>query len=320
MINKLLPVFALTSLVMLGSCSTSKIVQTDVNDDVYYSVAEAKEATPVVYQQKEYVTSRDAYADEDSYSGYYDDYSVRINRFHRYSPWRSYYDTYYDPYYSPYSYNRYDRRGLNVNIYLGNSYGYGYNPYWMDSYYYGYGYYPYRPNYWGMNSYYNSYPYYPYYGGYYGNSGYYYGGMGRDVQSSPNYRPRPSRDFDAPNAIRRTTAPDRSGYAPGAGTITDTRSRTERYNDGNRVTPPSTTGSRTSSARPTRTESERPVRTSSAPSDDSRGSIQSRPTRVESSYPSSGSGSSSSSSGSSSGRSDSGSGSSSSSGRPTRGN
>ena len=317
MINRLLPIFALGSMLAFGSCSTSKLAQTDVNDDVYYSTAKAKEAVVVANQpsdvpaerERGYVTDRDVYADEDSYSGYYDDYSVRINRFHRYSPWRSYYDSYYDPYYSyhPYSYNRYHGHGARINIYLGGGYGYGYHPYWDNHYYWGYGH-PYRHNYWGLHSYYNS---YPYYGGYYGNNGYYYGGMGRDIQSSPNYRPRPNRDFNMPNA-RRTEAPGGSGYTPGNNTVTDRRSRTERYNDGNRVTPPASTGR----ARPEPSPA-RPTRTSTAPqrtSDDSRDRNQSRPTRVESNYPPSNSGSSS---GSSSGRS---SGGSSSSARPTRGN
>lgn len=318
MANRLLPIFGLASLLMLGACSTSKLSQTDVNDDVYYSVAQAKEAVPVVAQEKKYITNRDAYADEDSYSGYYDDYSVRINRFYRYSPWRSYYD-YYDPFYSynPYGYNRYSP-GVRVNVYVGGGYGYGYNPYWGNNYYGNYYGYPYHHNYWGMQSYYNT---YPYYGGYYGNNGSYYGGMGRDVQSSPNYRPRPMRDFEnAPNRSGRTSTPNGTGSVrDNSGTITDTRSRTERYNDENRVSPPSSTGSRTSSTRPPRSiESERPARTSSAPprtSDDSRTS--SRPTRIEPSTPSP----SYTPEPSSSGRSDSGSSSgSSSSGRPSRGN
>ncbi|HEY0669910.1 MAG TPA: hypothetical protein VGD22_17135 [Sphingobacteriaceae bacterium] len=316
MINRLLPILGIASLVVLGSCSTSKLIQNDVNDDVYYSVAQAKEAVPVVYQEKTHVTERDVYADEDSYSGYYDDYSVRINRFYRYSPWRNYYDSYYDPFYSysPYGYNRYSP-GVRVNVYIGGGY-YGYNPYWNNNYWGYYGY-PYRHNYWGMHSYYNT---YPYYGGYYGNNGYYYGGMGRDAQSSPNYRPRPVRDFDnISNGTRRPTSPGGSGaIRDNSGVITDTRSRTERYNDGNRVTPSSTTGSRTSSTRPSRTETERPARTSSVPqrtSDDSR--TYTRPTRIEPSTPSP----SYDSGSSSSGRGDSGSSSgSSSSGRPSRGN
>ncbi len=53
MINKLL--FSLTagSLIMLGACSTSKMAQTDTNDDVYYSIAKAKEAEVIAVVQQE---------------------------------------------------------------------------------------------------------------------------------------------------------------------------------------------------------------------------------------------------------------------------
>lgn len=304
MINKLLSFSAAALLLISTACSTSKLAQTDTHDDVYYSMAQAKEAA--IQQEKKYITERDVYADEDSYSdsysGYYDDYTTRINRFYRYSPWRGYYD--YDPFYSysPYGFNRFNRP-WGVNVYIGT--GFGYRP-WFDDYYWGYYGYPYRYNHWGLYSYYNA---YPYYGGYYGNYGGYYGGWGRDIQSSPNYRPRPSRGFENISA-----APGRTSVTDGARPV-DTRSRTERYNDGSSTTtsPRTSSGSSTrpASPRPTRTESARPQRSS----DESRGTYT-RPTRVENNYPSSGSGSSSS------GRSSNNNGGSSSTsgGRPTRGN
>ncbi|HXI01253.1 MAG TPA: hypothetical protein VNI52_13380 [Sphingobacteriaceae bacterium] len=318
MINKLLTPFAAASLLMFVACSTSKLAQTDNNDDVYYSVAQAKEAevVTVVQQEKKYVTESEIYADEESGARYYDDYSVRINRFYRYTPWRNYYDTYSynDPYYSynPYTYNRFNNRDLRMNVYIGHGYGYVYRPYDIYSGYYA----PrYNNNYWGLQSYYNT---SPYYGNNYG-SGSYYGGMGRDVQSSPDYRPRPVRGFDnIPNGQGTTTNPGTAGR-DASGTLTTPRSRAQRYGDDNSVTAPSSgTSNRPAekSSRPTRTDEPRPARTSSMPTertDQSRGNTESRPTRAETyTPPPSNSGSSSSS-----GRDNDGS---SSPARPNRGN
>lgn len=303
MINKLFPSFATALLFILGACSTERLAQSDTQDDVYYSVAKAKEAEVVVQQDKNYVTENEVYADESAYTGYYDDYSVRINRFYRYTPWRNYYDTwsYYDPFYTYSPYNRFNSRDFRVNVYVGQSYGY--NPFWNDNYYYGYWGYPYNNyNRWGLQSYYNT---YPYYGGYYGNNGSYYGGMGRDIQSSPDYRPRPARGFEnILNAPGRTSVTPGSAGRDASGAILNPRSRAERYDPRNTgITPPSTGNTRPAST------SSRPPRSSPEPS---RG-IEMRPTRVENNFPPPSSGSSPSSGGSDNG-------SSSSSARPTRGN
>lgn len=188
------------ALILLGSCATSKsTAQLDQNDDVYYSVASAKEqpetvAQPVTETKREsdYVTDEQLYGDANSNS-YYGDYAGRIYRFRDYTPWRSYYsDIYslYDPYFvnpfysnSFYS-NYYGYNGLGLSFGIGG--GFFYNP-WRT---YGYG-----NGFWGPYSYYNYwapsyYGYYPSYGG-----GYYGGGYGNinPDRRSPNYRPRPER-------------------------------------------------------------------------------------------------------------------------------
>lgn len=234
MMKRLYFVFAAAAILTLGACSTSKLAQNN-DDDVYYAKAKAKEVPQYVAQKKEptYRTDEQLYADSSSYdrrdeyaSNNYDynnyDYSTRINRFYRYSPYRSYYDPYYsyryDPWYD-YSY----RPG--VSIYL----GYNSPRYWNENYYWIYGYNSpnYYNNYWGTYSYYNSYP--GYYGnnGYYGNGNYYggYSNSGRDY-SSPNYRPRPNREGYSSNGQIYTpnsqpgnnnipNRPSRTGINPG---------------------------------------------------------------------------------------------------------
>ncbi|MHB1177780.1 MAG: hypothetical protein ACYCZO_05555 [Daejeonella sp.] len=197
MIKKSTYLLAIPAILFMGSCATSKQTaqQVDQNDDVYYSVAQAREATEVIAQVKpennsanDYVTDDELYRDGygNTYSG---DYAERIYRFRNYAPWRSYSDnyySYYDPFYSPYSF--YGSPGISFSVGINNGF-YNYNP-WR---YYGNNY---GSNFWGPQSYYSSWNRFGlgYGGGYYGG-GYYGGGYGvaGNVYTSPNYRPRPVR-------------------------------------------------------------------------------------------------------------------------------
>ncbi len=330
MIKNLLPSFALLSVILMYGCSSGRLAQQNQNDDVYYSAARAKVVPEAEPQASEYQAETEEYQEpegeyyEEEYAS--DDYAARIRRFYRYSPWRGYYDYSdpFDPFYYSYSRFPYYRPGLSLSFYIGRpyydpfSYGFGYgylgSPYYRYGYgYYGYGYNPWGYNRWGLYSYYNSYP------GYYG--------AGRTFYASPNYRPRPSRDFD--NIYGSPSRPGGRASVRPDGRVTDTRTRAERYGDGRgsgtsgdvRSTRPAPT----STARPTRTEAARPSRSSGTPaksSSPSRGESSSRPTRTErytpppSPAPTSQRSSSESSSSSGSSRSSSGS----SSGRPSRGN
>src|SRR5215217_4811691 len=90
---------ALTTLVV-ASCSAPRFAQNNSYDDVYNSVAQAKE-----YKQQVPVRNSDdrdsEYNNQDEFYGasdpYYDmDYSSRINRFSYGGPsWRGYYDPYF---------------------------------------------------------------------------------------------------------------------------------------------------------------------------------------------------------------------------------
>ena len=333
MIKKLLPASALLSLFLISACSTGKVAVQNQNDDVYYSVAQAQEVpeqtetAPV--QSDEVATDSDNYREdylEEDYRDY--DYATRINRFHRYSPWRSYYDYYdfYDPFdpfnnrfgYSPY-YNRF-YTGLRINLYFGRPwydpffYGYGARfPY----YGYGYGYgYPYGYNRWGgIYSYYNTFPGY-------------YSGVGRTYYASPNYRPRPSRDFDNTYGSPERGGGSGRGSVRPDGRVLDTRTRADRYGEGRSSgSYPSTIRSSrpetTSGARPSRTDVSRPAKSSGTTTRSGQNSSGSsaRPTRTEQYTPPPAPASTSerSSSGSSSSSSPSRSSSESSSGRPSRG-
>lgn len=276
MIKKFIHLLAIPSILLLGACATTKTAQQiDQNDDVYYSVAQAKEEAEVVQQQpkaaevqnSDYVTNDELYGDAYGNDYYEGDYSSRIYRFRNYSPWRNYYDSWYnngfDPYYnnSFYSYNYYNGPGFGINIGIGNGYYNNYNP-WR---YYGYNY---SGNYWGPYSYYNTYnPYGIGYGGGYGG-GYYGGNYGNNpVYSSPNYRPRPARGIE-------NIGMDRGGVIGGSGSIIkdgngnviQTRGRAERYGDnvssGTNPSTPRTSGTRTQTTapRPERVSQSQPQR------------------------------------------------------------
>jgi hypothetical protein len=206
MIKRIASLIAIPSILILGSCATgnSTAQLSGQNDDVYYSVAQAKEASEVIPQAQAVENKKSDYVtDEELYgSPYYDSYASRIYRFRDYAPWRSYYSdiyNFYDPFYSY-------RPGININF-----------GYWPYSYYnpwrpYGYGYY--GNNFWGPYSYYN---YWPSYYGYYPGLGYggYYGGgygIGSPGYTSPNYRPRPVRSSDSFPANRGSV---NGGATPG---------------------------------------------------------------------------------------------------------
>lgn len=272
MIKNIIYLLAIPSILLLGACATTKTAQQiDQNDDVYYSVAQAKEEAEIVQQPKteenrnsDYVTNDELYGDAYG-NGYYEgDYSSRINRFRNYSPWRNYYDSWYnsgfDPYYNNFfsPYNYYSMPSFGFNMGIGSGYYNNYNP-WR---YYGYNY---SGNFWGPYSYYNSYnPYGIGYGG-----GYYGGGYTNgSIYSSPNYRPRPVRGIENIGMDKGAVAGGSGAIIKdGKGNVIQTRGRAERYRDEvssgtNQATPrTSVTRPQTAAPRPERVSRSQPQRT-----------------------------------------------------------
>jgi len=239
MIKKFDQLLAISSILLLGSCASNKIAQlNDSNDDVYYSIAKAKEIDPVIFANKEdkgssnYVTDDQLYGDSYSNYGYYNDYTSRFNRFRNYAPSIGYYNGLYGNNYDPFFNNAYFPSsyfgGSSFNIGLGLGFGaYNYNP-WRN---YGYNY-GYRYNYWGPYSYYNSFNQFAF-----GNGNGYYGGNYSGIYSSPafnspNYRPRPSRSTDNLTIDRGSVIGGQGGviYKDPKGNIIS-RGRAERYGD-----------------------------------------------------------------------------------------
>jgi hypothetical protein len=317
--TKLTYLLAISSLLIMGSCATSKQTaqQVDQNDDVYYSEAKAKEKAEVIAQAKpedsrksDYVTDEELYRDAYGNNG---DYAQRIYRFRNYTPWRGYYNniygynygnmyngyygnmysSYYDPYYSPYSF--YGGPGINLAVDINGGF-FNYNP-WR---YYGYNY---TSNFWGPYSYYNSYGIG--FGGY--GNGFYGGGYGvsRPAYTSPNYRPRPTRGSNGlpvdPGAVNGGNAGGviRNGNNPNV--IQSGGGRAGRYDGATSTAPPS------GNSRPVTTQP-RPERVSQQPQ------RSSQPERVNSAPPSNNNGGGGRSDG---GGSSSGGGG---GGRPSRGN
>jgi hypothetical protein len=207
MIKKFSHLLAISSILFLGSCASTKIAQlNDSNDDVYYSIAKAREVDPVIFVNKEetrssnYVTADELYGDSYSDYGYYNDYTSRFNRFRTYAPSLGYYNNLYGNNFDPFFSNSYFPSsyfgGSSFNIGLGLGYGaYNYNPWRNYGYNYGFNY-GYGYNFWGPYSYYNSFNSYAF-----GNGNGYYGGNYSGIYSSPafnspNYRPRPTRSTD----------------------------------------------------------------------------------------------------------------------------
>lgn len=283
--TKITHLLAISSLLILGSCATSNQTaqQVDQNDDVYYSVATAKEqpeviaeAAPADSRKSDYVTDDELYRDAYGNTG---EYAQRIYRFRNYTPWRGYYgniygynygsmygygsmysgygnmySSYYDPYYNPYSF--YGGPGIVLAVGINGGY-FNYNP-WR---YYGHNY---SGNFWGPYSYYN--PYGIGFGGY-GNNGYYGGGYGvsRPVYTSPNYRPRPVRGSNGlpidPGAVNGGNAGGVIRNGNNGNVIQSGGSRAGRYNGGTSATPSSgTSRPATTAPRPERV-SRQPERT-----------------------------------------------------------
>lgn len=293
-------ILALATLVVM-SCSAPKLAQQNTNDDVYNSVAQAKEYSQQVPVKESEYNAQDDYGTSDPF---YDmDYSSRINRFYYPNPgWRSYYDPYFDG-------GWYGNYGMS----LGFGLGFGYNPFYgslWNSPYYGWG--NYYSTFWGYNNYIG--------GGYWGGG--YWGGGFYTGRTTPvdYYRARPSRggsgysgsrgyDGLSPRSSRGQGNVVSGRPSRGTGGVTTGTSRPGRTDSAR----PSSQGSR-----PARTES-RPARTESRPS-----STESRPTRESYSPPPSYTPSRSSEGSSGGGRSSGGSGGGSyggggGSGRPSRG-
>jgi len=316
--NQLFTCILAATALLVSACSTQKVSQTTaIPDDVYGSVAQAREYKPSAPVQ----TAVENSSNTTDYYGTSDprfdmDYSSRIDRFYYGNQNRNY----YDPYYNYYGYNSYYSPYFSLNAYFGNAYSNFYRPYYNNYWsYYGS---PYYNNYWGPYSYNN--PYY-YGGGFYGG-GFYGGGYGGGYyvgRNDPNYGARPIRGSE--NGVNRG---GRSGYAGngvgGAPTRGNSfgdgtsRPRTEMYNPSN-----GTSGTRTNStgseARPSRGTSTnndaRPSRGTSSDARPTRNDAPSRPAPTYNPPPQQSSPPPSNSGGRSSGGSSGGGG----GGRPTRG-
>lgn len=271
MIKRFTYILAIPALMLLGSCATTKsTAQLDQSDDVYNSVARAKEepeviarAVPEKKQESDYVTDEQLYGDAGD--SYYGDYAGRIYRFRDYAPWRNYYSSiysFYDPYYyygNPfYSNGFYDSYygygGLGLSFSIGS--GFFYNP-WRT---YGYGY---GNGFWGPYSYYNYGYYPPYYGGYYGG-GY---GIINPGYTSPNYRPRPVRSSGSLPIDRGAI---RGGAASGVGR--NANGNTIQRRAAERPATQSATGRPQQAApRPERVQQAPPPRVNTAPSNNNSG-------------------------------------------------
>lgn len=240
--------------ISLSSCMSTKtaLVSGD-DDDVYYPVAQAKEAVQPVYAKEErevngqnYVTEDELYGDNYNYSGNMTDYTARFYRFRNYSPFLGYYNSlygynYYDPFFnsSYYPYSYFGSPAINMGLTF--STGYYYNPWRFYGYNYG-------SPFWGPYSYYNTWSPYGWGGGYY-NRGYYSGIYSSPAFSSPNYRSRPNRTIDNLSSDRGSVIGNPGGVIikDNNGNIIQSRGRAERYGDEIRNNP---SGNRTSTSRP----------------------------------------------------------------------
>jgi len=258
---------------LVASCSTSKLATTSTSDDVYNTVAKAKEVEPYIppQNQAQVQQGQQGQQEYDEYYGtsnpYYDmDYSSRINRFYNGYSWQGYYDPYFDNYYYGNSYGATNYLGYGNGWYngyglggwgggLGIGIGYGYGGIWSNPFYYGnFGYgwnNPYGWNTWGPYSYYDR---YGWGGGWYGGGwgvggGYYGGGVYSNTntvrRAAPgavdNRMPRNGASTSSPNYGR----PSRSGYVD---------------QNGNRISP-----NNNASSRPTRNSGYTPQQQGSRP-------------------------------------------------------
>lgn len=236
MTRKLFPLLAIPFIFFMGSCATTKTAQKiDHDDDVYYSVAKAKEFVPQTIVQnenkrtKEYVTDENLYGDVRDDYGYYNNYTSRFNRFGTFTPSLGYYNSLYgynyDPFYSNMYFpnNYFAMSSYNLGIGLGFN-SFNYNPWRNFGYNYGFG-----SNYWGPYTYnpYNSYAF-GYGNGYYGGA--YAGIYSSPAFNTPNYRARPGRSSDNLTIDRGSVIgrPNTVGTRDANGNVVP-RSRTERY-------------------------------------------------------------------------------------------
>lgn len=266
---------------LVASCSTSKLAQSNANDDVYNTVAKAREVEyrAPAPQQQQYAQNDQEY---DEYYGtsnpYYDmDYSSRISRFSNGYSWRGYYDPYYDNYYYVNSYGNtnflgYGGGGWNSGYGLGwnNGFGwnggfgwgggFGYGSIWNNPY--NYGYFGYNPWYsgWGMNSYYDRFGWGGgFYGGGYGYGGGYYGGGFGGSYTNRNSRPRPNREGDNRGSYGSSGSRPSSisGNYGRPAVSTNNSGRPERWSNGNNGSP-ANNGQGRVGTRPSRDDSYRP--------------------------------------------------------------
>lgn len=282
-----LPIVMIAAAGLVASCSTTKLAQTSTSDDVYNTVAKAREVEAYVPPQNQVqAQEQNDYGDE--YYGtsnpYYDmDYSSRINRFHNGSNFRGYYDPYYENFaygnsYGATNYLGYgvggwnNGYGMNFGLGWGGGYGWG-GSIWNNPFYYGnmgFGWNNWGWNNWGPYSYYDRFGWGGGgYGGGWGIGGGYYGG---GIYTNNNYRPRPgSNDRGVPRSYGNGNAgnagrpsrsgvagpngPTRQGYAPNYNAGRPTRNQQSGSNGAapGRYTPQGTQGSR-----PTRNESYSP--------------------------------------------------------------
>ncbi|MCX2575132.1 hypothetical protein [Pedobacter sandarakinus] len=287
-----LPIVMIAAAGLVASCSTSKLATTKAEDDVYNSVAKAKEVEMVPQQQYAQNQSQNPEAYDEYYgtsNPYYDmDYSSRINRFQNGTSWRGYYDPYYENFYYGNSYGvtnylGFGGLGWSSGYGLGGwggglGYGYGYGSIWNNPFYYGnFGYGWNSPFYgwnaWGPNSYYDRFGWGGgYYGGGWGLGGGYYGG-GVYTNNRTN-RPRPGSNdtgmprTSAPGANPNFGRPSRSGYAGNSnGAVSSTNPNTSGRPT--RSYQPAGNGNTTTAERPTQmsrpTRSEAPAPSYSPP-------------------------------------------------------
>lgn len=231
MIKKLFLFLLIPFILFVGSCASTKTALNDQNDDVYYSVAKAKEIVPQTIVQNEdkrvndYITDENLYGDSRDDYGYYNDYSSRFNRFGTFAPSLGYYNSYYGYNYDPFYSNMYFPNsyfgGTAFNLGFGFN-NFNYNPWRTFGYNYGFG-----SNIWNPYANYNSFAYG------YGNG--YYGGSHAGIYSSPafnapNYRSRPSRTSDNLGIYSGSVNGNPNSIGAGSpNNNTIQRSRAERY-------------------------------------------------------------------------------------------
>ena len=203
---KFLPIVMIAAAGLVASCSTPKLAQNSTSDDVYNTVAKAREVEYVAPRPQQQQQQGDQYQTDynDEYYGtsnpYYDmDYSSRINRFYNGYSWQGYYDPYFDNYYYNNNYLGYGLGAYNgYGLGLGWNSGFGWNAgFGWGGGFYGNGWgYPggYGWNSWGPYSYYDRFGWGGgWYGGGWGVGGGYYGGgiyTNRTNYHRPSYTDR----------------------------------------------------------------------------------------------------------------------------------